>query len=111
MGASDPMLDAGALLRQAEGETGLTDYGDPTLPERFGFVVDHLNSIGLDGDGRRAAAGVCIRLLTSRLQVFEDFKRYPIAEERIEKPVFATGEGRAGTTFLHALLSVDPHGR
>jgi hypothetical protein len=54
---------------------------------------------------------VCRWLLTSRLQVFEDFKRYPIAEEQIERPVFATGEGRAGTTFLHALLSVDPNGR
>ena len=70
-----------------------------------------LNAQGLDAAGEAAAAGVCRWLLTSRLQVFEDFKRYPIAEEKIERPVFATGEGRAGTTFLHALLSVDPNGR
>jgi sulfotransferase family protein len=105
------MLDATALLRRAQEQTGLSDFGDETLPERFGLAVDHLNSVGLDGDGQRAAENVCLWLLTSRLQVFEDFKRYPIAEEKIEKPLFAIGEGRSGTTFLHALLSVDPNGR
>jgi len=30
-----------------------------------------------------------------------------IAAEKIEKALFATGEPRAGTTLLHALLSVD----
>ena len=32
-------------------------------------------------------------------------------QEKIEKPLFATGEPRSGTTLLHALLSVDPNGR
>ena len=105
------LLDAKALLRRAQEETGLSDWGDETLEERFGLAVDHLRSVGLDEAGQRAAAGVCRWLLTSRLQVFEDFKRYPIAEERIDKPVIAIGEGRSGTTFLHALLSVDPNGR
>jgi hypothetical protein len=105
------MLYAAALLSRAQEQTGLIDFGDETLPERFGLAVDHLNSVPLDADGQRAAENVCLWLLTSRLQVFEDFKRYPIAEERIEKPLFAIGEGRSGTTFLHALLSVDPNGR
>ena len=69
------MLDAKDLLRRAEAETGLRDFGDDTLPERFGLAVDHLNSVGLDAAGERAAEGVCHWLLTSRLQVFEDFKR------------------------------------
>ena len=105
------MLDAVSLLLRAQAETGLADWGDESLPERFGLAVDLLNAQGLDAAGEQAAAGVCHWLLTSRLQVFEDFRRYPIAEEKIERPVFATGEGRAGTTFLHALLSVDPGGR
>lgn len=105
------MLDAKDLLSRARNETGLRDYGDDTLPERFALAVDHLNSLELDEAGQRAAEDVCLWLLTSRLQVFEDFKRYPIAEEKIEKPIFAMGEARAGTTFLHALLSVDPNGR
>jgi hypothetical protein len=105
------MLNANDLLQRAQTETGLSDFGDDTLPERFGLAVDHLNSVGLDAAGLKAAEGVCHWLLSSRLQVFEDFKRYPIAEEKIERPVFGLGEARSGTTFLHALLSVDPNGR
>jgi hypothetical protein len=62
-------------------------------------------------EGERQAAEVVHWLLTSRLQFFEDRKRYPIAAEKIIRPVFATGEPRSGTTLLHALLSVDPNGR
>jgi hypothetical protein len=105
------MLDADFLLQQAQDQTGLSDFGDETLPERFRLAVDHLQSVGLDATGRRQAESVCLWLLTSRLRFFDDFKRYPIASERIEKPLFATGEGRSGTTLLHALLSVDPNGR
>ncbi len=105
------LIDAGEMLRRARDETGLGDFGDDTLPGRFALAVDHLNSLGLDAAGRQAAEGVCRWLLTSRLQLFEDFKRHPIADEKIEAPVIAIGEGRSGTTFLHALLSVDPNGR
>jgi Sulfotransferase family len=105
------ILDAEALLAQAEAETGLTDYGDDTLRDRFGLAAAYLDSVGMDEQGQRAAAGVCLWLLTSRLEFFQDRKRYPIAEEKIEKPLFATGEPRSGTTLLHALLSVDPEGR
>jgi hypothetical protein len=45
------------------------------------------------------------------LEFLENLKRYPIAQEKIERPLFATGEARTGTTLLQALLSVDPNGR
>jgi len=110
--SSGEILDADALLAAAEAETELSDYGEDTLPARFRLAVEHLQSVGMDEAGQRAAASVCHGLLTSRLEFFEDFKRYPIAEEKIEKPLFATGgEPRSGTTLLHALLSVDPNGR
>ena len=32
-------LDAGELLAAAAAQTGLTDYGDSTLPERFTVAV------------------------------------------------------------------------
>jgi hypothetical protein len=111
MNAAVPALDADALLAAARSVTGLGDFGDESLPSRFQAAVSHIQSVGLDGAGQRAAAEVCLWLLTSRLQFFEDRKRYPIAQERVERPLFATGEARAGTTLLHALLSVDPHGR
>jgi hypothetical protein len=106
-----PALDDVALLARAEGETGLHDYGDPTLPERFGRAVAHLNGIGMDADGQRAAAEVCHWLLTSRLELFADRARYPVAAEVIDSPMFATGEPRSGTTLMHALMSVDPDAR
>lgn len=108
---SNSILNSEKLLAEAQSATGLSDYGDDSLPARFGLAVDHLRSIGMDAAGQRAAADVCHWLLTSRLQFFEDRKRHPIAAERIEQPLFATGEPRSGTTLLHALLAVDPKGR
>ncbi len=104
-------LDADALMAQAESSTGLRDYGDGTLRGRFQQAVAYLQSVGMDEAGRQAAAQVCLWLLTSRLEFFEDRNRYPLDQEKIESPLFATGEPRSGTTLLHALLSVDPHGR
>jgi hypothetical protein len=99
------------LLAAAEVETGLSDYGDPTLPDRFRLVAARLQAAGLDEAGAQAAAMICHEQLTARLRFFEDRKRYPIADEAVEAPLFATGEPRCGTTLLHALLSVDPNGR
>ena len=49
-------LNAAEMLGAAEAETGLHDYGDPSLPERFAVAVDHLNNLGMDADGRWQAA-------------------------------------------------------
>lgn len=105
------LLDAAEMLAAAEAETGLHDYGDPTLPQRFTVAVEHLNALGLDADGRFEAAQVCRWLLTSRLELIEDRNRYPIGAEVIDAPMFVTGEPRSGTTLMHALMSVDPHAR
>src|SRR6201985_766211 len=109
--ASENTLDAQAMLARAQVETGLHDWSDATLPERFGLAVDQLNAGAMDADGRRQAAKVCHWLLTSRLEFFEDRTRYPIADEVIERPMFVTGEPRTGTTLMHAMMSVDPQAR
>jgi len=105
------MLDACGLLAAAQAGKGLSDWGDPTLPDRFVLAVERLNAAGLDPAGEAKAQAICLELLTTRLRFFEDRKRYPIADEVIDRPLFATGEPRCGTTLLHALLSVDPEGR
>lgn len=104
-------LEPAALLEHAERETGLSDYGDETLPARLSHAVGEIRKSLVRPEGAREAAAVIHWLLTSRLQFFEDRKRYPIAAEKIVRPVLATGEPRSGTTLLHALLSVDPNGR
>ena len=104
-------LDASAMLTGAQAETGLDDYGDATMPERFALAVDHLNGIGMDANGIEQAERVCHSLLTSRLEFIEDRNRYPIAAEVIDRPMFVTGEPRSGTTLMHALMAVDPSAR
>jgi hypothetical protein len=109
--AADDLLDPDVLMARAQAETGLDDWGHPTFPERFRLAAGYIQRAGMDEAGRRAGAANCLWLLAERLKFFEDFKRYPIAGERIVRPLIATGEPRSGTTFLHALLSVDPNGR
>ena len=105
------MLDANQLLARAMAETGLSDWADEGFAERFGQAVAHINTIPMDQAGRQAAADNIHWLLTDRLRFFEDRKRWPLADEVIERPMFATGEPRSGTTLMHALMSVDPDAR
>jgi len=106
------VLEAQTLLAEAEADTGLNDYGDPSFASRFAIAMEQLHKLNLDESGQRSAADVSLGLLKSRLQFFDDHKRYPgLADEVIERPIFATGEPRSGTTLLHALLSVDPDSR
>jgi hypothetical protein len=105
------VLDAASLLASAKAETGLSDWGDPSFEARFGLAVAHINTIPMDDTDRQAAATNCNWLLTDRLRFFNDRKLYPIADEVIDRPMFATGEPRSGTTLMHALMSVDPDAR
>ncbi|BBY16787.1 sulfotransferase family protein [Mycolicibacterium litorale] len=104
-------LDARDLLARAETATGLHDYGDPSLPERFEVAVEHLNGLGMNAEGIQRASEVCHWLLTSRLEFFADRHRHAVADEVIDRPMFVTGEPRSGTTLMHALMSVDPDAR
>jgi hypothetical protein len=104
-------LDAAQLLRRAQEDTGLSDWADPTFEERIGLAVNHINAIPMDQAGRKAAEDNIHWLLTDRLKFFQDRRDYPLADEVIERPMFATGEPRSGTTLMHALMSVDPDAR
>ncbi|MFA7586370.1 MAG: sulfotransferase [Novosphingobium sp.] len=104
-------LEPQALLARAQAETGLADWADASFPDRFAQAVAHINTIPMGDAGRQAAADNIHWLLTDRLRFFEDRKRFPLADEVIERPMFATGEPRSGTTLMHALMSVDPDAR
>lgn len=104
-------LDTGVLIAATQKSTGLTDFGDETLPARVALVVDRLNSAQLDESCLQAAAFTIDRLLTSRLRFIADHARLPLQAEPITAPLFATGEPRSGTTLLHALLAEDEDSR
>lgn len=104
-------LDAGALLARAQDQTGLADWGDPSLPDRFALAVAAIRSAGMDAAGERQAVDTCLWLLTDRLRFFDDHRACGLDREAIDRPLFVTGEPRSGTTLLHALLAVDPDAR
>ncbi|QZH64687.1 sulfotransferase family protein [Mycolicibacterium farcinogenes] len=105
------ILDTDVLIAAAQESTGLTDFGDDTLPARVALVVDRLTSAQLDETGSRAAALTIDGLLKSRLRFIADHARLPLQAEPITAPLFATGEPRSGTTLLHALLAEDEDSR
>ena len=104
-------LVAQDLLERAAADTGLADWGDDSFVERFGLAVAHINTIPMDAAGRQAARANIHWLLTDRLKFFADFTCYPIGDEVIDRPMFATGEPRSGTTLMHALMAADPSSR
>lgn len=111
-------FDAEHLIRQAEHDTGLSDWGGEPLHESlfrqlFAAMVNSLNEeADLNARGHAGAAMRLPELLTSRLRLIEDRKRWPaIADERIENPIMILGLPRSGTTFLQSLLAQDPDNR
>src|SRR5262245_49150387 len=108
--AVDPTLDAGQLIAEARHETGLDDLGADTLPARPDDVVAQI-STRVEAAVRPRAAAVVHGLLVQRLTFFEDRRRFPLAAERIERPIITFGEARSGTTLLQMLLGCDPDAR
>jgi hypothetical protein len=101
------------MMRAAEAETGLSDWGGDLFREPLAVLIDDLNTsakltpLGIARAHRRLFDNLC-----TRLRLAADRKAFPeIARERIERPVFVTGLPRAGTTFFHNLLSADPENR
>jgi hypothetical protein len=104
-------LDPSSLMSEAEHEARAIDYGDDSLSERVSSLVRMLAGSGLAEDGLVAARHVIRGLLVSRLRLFADRIRYPIAGERIVRPIIATGEPRSGTTLLQMLLGQEDNSR
>jgi len=105
-----PALDADEIIAAARRSVGADDLGDDSLPGRLADLVAELDR-RLDDPARQQAALVIRGLLEQRLGLFEDHRRLPIGEERIERPVIAFGEPRSGTTVLQMLLGCDPSSR
>ena len=57
------VLDAAALLAQAQTETGLSDFGDDSLPERVGVLIGKFREAGMGAAGEQIGADVALGLL------------------------------------------------
>ena len=103
-------LDEKTLLDKAVIQTGLDDFGDDSFREALKVVLQaYETEAELSFVGRICVHEDSVRLLSNRLRLVADRRRYPaIAAEVIRRPLFITGLPRSGTTFLHALLAQDP---
>jgi hypothetical protein len=105
-------LDAGALIDDARGSTGIADagdLGDGDWEGRLRALVDAVNSSDLHVVGRLMTREEMLRCLRTRFLVGERRGRDPsLADEVVEAPVIVTGPARSGTTILFELLGLDP---
>jgi hypothetical protein len=106
-------LDARAIQRAAEAETGLTDWGGDGFREPMRVLVDSIARESELSERELAQAGErLVALAVNRLRLVEDRRRdRGIAEQPIERPIFVLGLPRSGTTLLHGLFAADPANR
>jgi hypothetical protein len=103
------MLDADSMFDAAARDAGLEEFGEPGMRKRFSAMIAKFNADGsVPGDKLAAAEHDFRMLVTQRLMVERDFRRFPeIASETVERPIFIVGGARTGTTILQCLLGLD----
>ena len=102
-------LDSAEMLRAAQAETGLTDFGDDdSFREGLDRVVAAIEAENPSDYLRADARARMLHQLTSRLRLAEDLRQHPeIGDIEIEKPVFVMGLPRSGTTVTFDMLALD----
>lgn len=103
-------FDPEALLAEARGKTGLSDFGEPSFREGLRVFCAALeNDAKLSDFGRGLLHQKVMELLTNRLGIEDWYRRHPeIDDEVLAPPVVIVGLPRTGTTLLQRLLSQDP---
>jgi hypothetical protein len=106
-------LHAASLLRQAEANTGLSDFGSDDWREPFSILTASIDAEAeLNLAGRLLTRTEYLIYLEARLRIVEEYRRHPqIHTEVIDRPVLITGYGRSGTTILFEVLAKDPQFR
>ena len=105
-------FDAEVLCAKARRTTGLEDFGAPAIEQALSVLVDSLErEATLHRVGRFLMRMHLLDLLKTRLRLVDAWKKEP--QENVEcwpiaRPIFITGTGRSGSTFLHELLAADP---
>lgn len=106
-------LELDSLLNAARRRTGLEDFGEGDFREPLRRLIVALNDEArLNFVGRMAARQDVIQILSNRLHLAHDRRKYPeITAQEIVRPLFIIGMPRTGTTLLHGLLAQDPANR
>ena len=103
-------LSQDLLLTTAQEKTGLKDFGDDNFLTGFEKLLTAIDQEAkLHPMGQKFIKELIIRLLSNRLQIQYQLKRYPdILNTPIKQPLFILGLPRTGSTYLHNLLCQDP---
>lgn len=104
------LLDAAAMIKEAERVTGLKDWDGDSFKHPFSVLINSINTeAGLHELGVARARQYLSARLEQRLRMVQDRKLRPtIASQVIDRPIFIVGLPRAGTTYLHTLISRNP---
>jgi hypothetical protein len=102
-------LSVDALMREASGVTGLSDFGDASFREPLTVLVQSLNDEAkLNAGGRYGQYQRILNILINRLRVEAWIAKHPeILNEEITAPVVIIGLQRTGSTFFHRILAAD----
>ncbi len=102
-------LDPDSMMRAAQRQTGLHDWGDIDFQEPLRHLMGLVDGYPLTGIGRASGRGACVKALTNRLYIEDYVRRFPEVEDiEIKRPVFILGFPRTGTTLLQNLMSLTP---
>jgi hypothetical protein len=98
------------LLKTAERQTGLRDWGDARFHDYLCAMLNSVIEAGkLSFFGRFAVRQFWVENLSTRLRIIEVLKRFPVIQTQpVQRPIFITGWYRSGTTYLHDLLASHP---
>ena len=102
------MLDAAAIIAEAEAVTGITD-SDPGVAGNLARLIEELAQsfpVSVAGEDRIRASLTMDAI--NRLESLKWVRDFPeIADEPIEAPVFLMGLPRSGTTYFQYLFDRD----
>jgi hypothetical protein len=106
-------LSSDAMMRRAELETGLHDWGDADALERLEALCRAVESnTELSPLGRFAVATYYHFHCVDRLRMIDLLGKHPEIEDvPVKAPIFIVGWYRTGTTLLHNLLAADARHR
>jgi hypothetical protein len=110
--ASAPPMDLteDLILKAAQAETGLSDFGPDDFRERLNIWLEALDEDkGQNDFGRASSAQSMIRFAANRLKIEDLLKKQPdILKIKIDRPIIIAGLPRSGTTHLVNVLGQHP---
>ena len=104
-------LETQSILRAAQRQTGLTNWGSEDFIGRLDKLTEFSQAAPITSLARVFARQTFIKAVGNRLKMHAHLERHPeIRNHPIKKPIFIVGFPRTGTTLLQNLLSLEDGG-